>query len=216
MKPGALLAVALVAALAGRARASEALSTPDAEAAVESTRLPTEPRGVTVRVTKGAEGFVIEGRSRLRATAAVAWDVLTDYDDIDRFVSSMRESRVTGRGSDYLLVEQVAVGRLLFFSRRMTTVLRVHEEPPGLIRFEDVLGRDFDRYRGEWKIVDGGDQIEISYRLTARPSFAIPDVVARGSFQRTVRSLISEVGAEIERRAAAPRSGVACGVVPAR
>ena len=105
-----------------------------------------------VRVTHTAEGFEVEGQCTADASGAEAWDVLTDYNGIDRFVSSMRESRVSGHIDHDVLVEQVAVGRLFLFSRRLHTVLRVHEEPVKEIRFEDVLGRDFARYRGDWRI----------------------------------------------------------------
>jgi hypothetical protein len=113
----------------------------------------------------------------------------------------MRESRITGRDGDEVLVEQKAVGRMFLFSRGLTTRLRVREEPPVAIHFEDVLGKDFETYRGAWRIEGGGDEVEIVYTLVAQPSFGVPDMVARGAFKRAVRNLIGEVGAEIERRA---------------
>jgi len=176
-----------------------ALASPEPRAATAASLTP----GVTVTVKPGPDGLEIEGRCRLRAMPAAAWAVLTDYEAIPEFVTSMRESRVTERASDHLLVEQAAVGRLFLFSRRLKTVLLVHEEPPGLIRFEDVLGRDFSTYRGSWRIEGDpdGDEVEIVYELVAKPAFSIPDVVARGAFKRTVRNLIAEVGGEIERRA---------------
>lgn len=169
--------------------------TPAAEASDESG-------GVTVQVTRGNEGLEVEGRCRVEGSRGTAWSVLTDYDGISRFVSSMRESRVTVHGDGFLLVEQVAVGRLLLFSRSMHVTLRVTEEPHGRIRFEDVLRRDFDSYRGEWRIEGSGHDTEIVYHVTARPTSSIPDFIARGMFKRTVRDLISQVAAEIRRRQA--------------
>lgn len=157
------------------------------------------PRAI---VTRGPHGLEVEGRFVVAAPSSVAWAVLTDYDGIDRFVSSMRESRVESR-HDPLLVHQVAVGRLFMIQRRLRTTLRVEEEPPGRIRFEDVLHQDFERYRGEWRIESKGRELEIVYRLEAKPTLALPDLVARGMFERTVRGLLQEVGHEIRRRAAA-------------
>lgn len=128
--------------------------------------------------------------------------MLTDYDGIERFVSSMKESRVTRRDDDGILVDQMAVGRVFLFTRRIRTTLRVHEEPPGRIRFEDVLGRDFKSYRGEWRIEERRGAVELVYRLRARPSFSMPDFVMRGLFRATARDLLTEVRTEIERRAA--------------
>lgn len=99
-----------------------------------------------------------------------------------------------------MLVEQVAVGRLFLFSKKMRVLLRVREEPPGHIEFEDVLHRDFATYRGEWNVEQLGPDVEIVYRVLARPAFRMPDAVMKGVFRRTVRDLVSEVGVEIQRR----------------
>jgi len=160
------------------------------------------PGSVTATVVRGPNGFEVEGRVRVSASHAVVWAVLTDYDGIDRFVSSMSESRIIARGDDHVLVEQVAVGRVLFLKRRMRTTLRVHEDPPGRIEFEDILRKDFEHYRGEWRIEDHGPELAIVYRVQARPTASIPDFVARGLFERTVHQLLSELEKEIVKRSA--------------
>lgn len=154
----------------------------------------------TVSVGRGSDGLEVEGRCRVPASRATVWAVLTDYDGIDRFVSSMRESRVTERTGDHLLVEQVATGRILLFKRNLRVVLKIQEQPQNTIRFEDVLHKDFVTYRGSWQIEAHGPEVEIVYRVTARPAFHIPDMLARGMFQGTVKRLLAEVVTEIGRR----------------
>jgi hypothetical protein len=156
----------------------------------------------------GSAELRVEGRCRVAAPLSIAWDVLTDYDRIDEFVGSMRESRIRERGEGRALVEQVAVGRLLIFSRRLHVLLDVREEPDAALHFEDRLGRDFLAYRGSWRLLPQGDQVEIVYRLAARPAFRVPDLVARSLFRRAVTGLLAEVEAEILRRASqAPAAG---------
>lgn len=198
----AALGLLIVAGLTFSAvRADDSVETEAAEAiAVHDAAVASD--GPTAKVARGSHGLEVEGRFRVAASHAVAWEVLTDYDGIDRFVSSMRESRIAGHGDDYVMVHQVAVGRLFLFKRRMHTTLKVHEEPPGRIRFEDVLHKDFDRYEGEWRIEDHGRDVEIIYRVEANPNVSIPDFVARGMFERTVRQLLLEVEKEIASRAA--------------
>jgi hypothetical protein len=113
----------------------------------------------------------------------------------------MRESRITARDGDAVTVEQKAIGRAFLFSKGLTTRLRVREEAPSAIHFEDVLHKDFETYRGTWRIEGGEYEVEIVYTLLAQPSFGMPDMVARGAFKKAVRRLIGEVGVEIERRA---------------
>lgn len=192
---GAIVVAALVAASASPARASRVDSAAVAESAAAGTP-------VVVTVTRASEGLEIVGRCRVVAPAAVAWGVLTDYDGIDRFVSSMRESRIVARENDHLLVEQIAVGRVFLFHRELHVLLWVEEDSASTIRFTDTLHRDFDSYDGTWRIEPMGPEVEIEYRLLARPSRGVPDLIGRGIFRGTVRQLLSEVAAEISRRAA--------------
>jgi len=147
------------------------------------------PADVVASVTRGTDGLEVEGRFRVAAPPAVVWAVLTDYDAMDRFVSSMKSSHVTSRIDHEVLVQQEAAGSLLFFKRRLRTMLEVHEEPPRLIRFQDVLLKDFERYQGEWRIEDRGREVEVDYHVTARPIAAIPGFIVRGMFERTVHQI---------------------------
>lgn len=160
-----------------------------------------ERDGIELNVARARAVLTIEGRFRTPATSLAAWNVLTDYDSIERFVSSMRESRVVRRTSDSVWVEQEALGRMMMFRRKLHVRLRIHETRPTRIRFEDVLRRDFHTYRGEWRIEEGAAGTTVVYRLEADPSAAIPDFIARGLFRATAFDLLSQVRAEIERRA---------------
>ena len=156
---------------------------------------------VVVRVSQGPQGIEVEGRCFVDAPATAAWSVLTDYDGIGKFVSSIRESRVSRDGDGHILVDQVAVGHVFLFSRQFRVTLRVDEEPLGRIRFEDILKHDFVSYRGEWQIEGSGSRIELVYRVSAQPAFSVPGFIARGLFKRTVRELLGQVREEIVRRA---------------
>ena len=59
----------------------------------------------------------------------------------------VRSSRVVERAPAAIVVEQEAVARVFFFSKRVHLVLEVHAEP-GRIRFRDRCGQSFTRYEG--------------------------------------------------------------------
>ncbi|MBI1797487.1 MAG: SRPBCC family protein, partial [Candidatus Eisenbacteria bacterium] len=204
-----MLAAALAAGGVARADVAPDVARADTPAeSLEAGIVPADGQApdVEVRVWRGPAGLEVEGRCAVRATSAEVWAVLTDYDGISRFVSSMRESRVSGRGEGYLLVDQIAVGRLFLFSKQMHARLRVAETPTTAIHFEDVLGRDFTTYVGDWTLDPAPSGTRIVYRVTARPTFSVPDVIVRGMFKRTARDLLRQVAAEIGRRAAAARA----------
>lgn len=145
----------------------------------------------------------LEGRFMTAASSATAWSVLTDYDHIPAFVASMRSSRVKARGDGYLLVEQESVARMLWFQRKLDVVLKVREEPPHLIAFDDVSKASFERYEGSWTLLDTPAGREVIYRLTVKGGFI--GLVARSRSQNMVRELLEQVRAEIGRREAARR-----------
>lgn len=196
----ALMAVALMAAAPTPAAGDEAIQS-ESNAIVVADAGAADRAPVSVHVTDGPGGIEVEGRCRIAASRAEAWSVLTDYEGIPRFVSSMKQSRIVERNDDHVLIEQEAVGRMFLFKRHLRVRLHVREEPMARIQFEDVLRKDFEHYEGEWRIENSGHDVELVYRVRARPAFSVPDFVARKMFGRTVRNLLSEVQAEIMRRA---------------
>lgn len=144
--------------------------------------------------------YSLEGFFSVDASSATAWSVLTDYDGIAGFVSSMRRSRVLERRADGVLVEQEAYGRIFLFSRRVRVLLRVRERPLEEIAFEDISREDFDFYAGSWSIEGAGPSLRVLYRLEAKRRFAAPEFIARGMFRRNAQALLDQVRAEILRR----------------
>jgi hypothetical protein len=141
----------------------------------------------------------VEGSFVTTAPRSVAWSVLTDYDHIERFVASMKTSKVVGRSEGCPLVEQISVGRLLFVEHTFKVVLRVCEEPSQTIRFVDTWHHSFDLYEGAWSLRDDGKGLAVTYHLQARGGFATGRLT-RGASQETVRQLLEQVRAEIQAR----------------
>ncbi|HUG55173.1 MAG TPA: SRPBCC family protein [Vicinamibacteria bacterium] len=148
----------------------------------------------------GRDGaYRIDGSFSVDAPAAVVWDVLTDYDRLPSFVSSMRSSTSTRDASGRLLVTQEAVGRAGPFSRTLHVVLEVEEEAPDRIAFRDVCGGSFHSYAGVWTIDADGAGVLVSYELRARP-LSSPPLLGRSILASNARGLLGEVRLEILRR----------------
>lgn len=193
------LAAELPSAMPAPGSVVEAESTHVTRAGIGSA----SPHRATVVLTKTPDGYQVDGTCAVRATRATAWSVLTDYEGIDRFVPSMRVSRVLSRAPDHWLVEQIASARVFVFGRTMRVVLEIHEQPPDSIRFEDIAREDFSSYRGMWRIEGRGTDTRVVYRVTAKPRFSVPDFILRRALLTSIQSLLIDVGREIERRAAA-------------
>ena len=153
-----------------------------------------------------------EGACRVRASytapvsRATAWGVLSDYDSIGRFVSSVRTSRMERQPDGRMLLRQDAVGRAFLFKRRMHVLLEIEEEPGSRIHFHDVLGKDFQSYVGEWRITADPLGTRVVYEIEAQPRGAFARSLCRGPLRNAARDLLTEVRNEMIRREEAARA----------
>lgn len=138
-------------------------------------------------------------------SALIAWQVLTDYDGISRFVRSMRSSRVEKIAAGRKFVRQDAEASVFMVRRHMHVLLEIEEDPPHRIRFRDVLGEDFQSYTGEWRLsrVPGGTRVD--YELAAAPRSGMARTLCRGVLRSSARDLLQQIRAEMLRRAAKTR-----------
>jgi hypothetical protein len=160
-----------------------------------------------VSVRDGNEGtHEISARFVVTQSPAVVRAVLTDYDNIARFMPDVRTSRVLARHDGSVRVEQEAVSRFLLFAKRIHLVLDV-EETADAIRFRDVCNKSFESYEGSWTLRASGEGTEVGYALSARPAFSVPGAVLRKLLQRDSTLMIDRLRAEIATRDARLRAG---------
>jgi carbon monoxide dehydrogenase subunit G len=155
------------------------------------------PQVTVTGIGKGA--YRVEGSFGVEAPALVAWAVLTDYDNLPSFVSSMRSSSAMRADIGRQLVTQEAVGRAGPFSRTLRVVLEVTENPPTRITFHDVGGESFRSYVGTWTVDPDGAATRVTYMLEARPRSS-PPFFGRSILASNARVLLEQVKLEMLRR----------------
>jgi len=158
---------------------------------------------VSVDVENGAgQTYVVDAAFDVNVPASLAWEVLTDYEGIGRFVSSIRQSTIQRREAGRVLLEQHGVGRAWVVSLPMHVVLDVREHDQRMLVFRDVCGKSFTTYEGTWELTTIGSGTRVTYRLTADPNGRQPAMLARSAIGGSVRKLLDEVRLEILARAA--------------
>ena len=162
------------------------------------------PANVTVREEKGV--YTVVARFSVDQPPSVALTVLTDYEQIPRFMPGVRTSIVRERGAGWALVEQEAESRLMLFSKRLHLVLQIEEQPDALI-FRDRCGQTFTRYEGAWHLSGSEGHTMITYELTAEPSFDVPAVILKRLLRRDSGRMIVSLQREIAARAAIGAAG---------
>jgi ribosome-associated toxin RatA of RatAB toxin-antitoxin module len=173
--------------------------------------------GEQVRLQEEDGLYTVAAQFLVQVPAATAMEVLTDYENIPRFLPDVRTSIVRERTSGRVVIEQEAVAKVMMFSRRIHLVLEI-VQTAGEIAFRDLCGRSFQRYEGTWRVFEDGDAVRVEYALTARPSTGIPAFFVRrlleGDVKDTIRRLQLEMIARTARPVSAAESGAA-GSVPA-
>ena len=159
---------------------------------------PTNTRqDVSLRHDAGV--FTVTATFDVPHDASLATSVLTDYEQISRFVPDVTKSVIVQRADGHIVVEQEAVARMLMFSKRVYLLLDVHQEE-GIIRFCDRSGRSFSRYEGSWRLTGGDERTTIAYELTARPSFDVPEFILGRLLKRDAKKMIEGLRQEMARR----------------
>jgi ribosome-associated toxin RatA of RatAB toxin-antitoxin module len=166
-------------------------------AAVPAWADPTSETRVAVQEENGL--YRVTATFCVPQPAAIAMAVLTDYDHIPRFMPDVRTSRVLERGEDGVIVEQEAVARLMMFAKRIHLMLEIRE---GLrtLRFRDRSATSFTRYEGGWTVTEANGTTRITYELTARPSFEVPEFLLKRLLKRDSTRMIENLQAEIAAR----------------
>ena len=162
--------------------------------------MPPAP-GITVSEDRGV--YSVVARFDVPAPPPVALAVLTDYEQIPRFMPGVKTSVVQERGNGRAVVEQEAVSKFMMFSKRVHLILDISEKEDAL-SFRDRCRKSFARYEGEWRMTARSSGTELTYSLTAEPSFDVPGFILRRLLERDSKDMIEQLRGEIARRGGRP------------
>lgn len=149
---------------------------------------------------QGHGAYRLEGHINVKATAYQTWKVLTDYENISNFVSSLRKSEIKDSSTERVLLEQEALGKKFFISKKISVLLQVTEVPYKRIDFEDTLNKDFAYYKGSWEIRNTDIGLDVVYHLDCQRLFIVPNFIAKDALKKSAEDLLADVQKEILRR----------------
>ena len=152
-----------------------------------------------VSVTKSGDAYQVNMRMDVAAPRALVWQVLTDYDNLQRFVPGMISSRLISARGEPKLLEQKGESGVLFFKVSTTTVSRVEETAEREIRFDLVSG-NLKRMKGSWTLSPHDHAISVGYKAEVVPEFAVPPLIGPSVMAQNVKTMVEGVVQEIERR----------------
>ena len=171
-------------------------------------RLPSIQRdslrkGQTVVV--GERGKYV-ARVLVTASPEAVWGVLTDYDNLYRFIPNMTSSKILESRGNRKVIEQVDSRQVFLISIVSRTKLAVQETDRKQIDFRLIDG-DLSQMEGYWKmeLVSSvpkrpPNQVLITYAVNAQPNSGTPTDAFYGIFKEALGDTLQAIKREIKSR----------------
>ncbi|MBM3357818.1 MAG: hypothetical protein FJY54_08835 [Betaproteobacteria bacterium] len=159
-----------------------------------------------IRIERKEDVFYIDARLRVDAHHHIAWEVLTDYNNLARFVPGMQSSEIVSGPGQPLLLRQTGQSGFLVFNVPVEVTVRIDEIPLEAVRFRAISG-NLNNKAGEWRLEEHGDATLLWYRARITPGFWVPALLATPVMVRDIARKLTGVAKEIQRRATGTISG---------
>lgn len=154
---------------------------------------------IDVRVQQRGSWIVIDVALPVAATAMETWNVITDYDNMTRFVANLELSKIVDRDGNTLTVAQkgkASRGLLTFSFENVREIVLV---PYREIRSRMISG-DLEASEFTTRIVDHGASSEITNHGEFLPKIWVPPLIGPALIAEQTRAQFGELRAEILRR----------------
>ena len=143
--------------------------------AADKPAAPESKPYVDVR-SDGSSG-VIRASIDIAAPRNVVWQVMNDCGLAPRLSPSLKSCRVLERDPQGRWDVRENVSRRTLVPP-IRNVYRQEYDPPGRITFRRTDG-DLKAFEGEWRLVQMGDKVRVSYEARVTTAFAVPPWAAR-------------------------------------
>jgi carbon monoxide dehydrogenase subunit G len=163
-----------------------------------------QAQDLSVRTGRDGEFVTISAWAVMRVDPQVAWTVLSDYDQLAKFIPDIKSSRVLSRHGNVVLVEQKGDVGFLFYKEPIIVVLEVHEEPPSRISARGLEG-NVKGLETRYELSSSASGVRLDYSGRFDPDFAIPPLIGMPIMNRLIERRFRAMVAEIQRRDALAR-----------
>jgi hypothetical protein len=164
------------------------------EAAIEYKKL------IAITLSKMPDGVTgMKSTAYINAPPVIVWKVLTDYNNLKRYIPRMVESDLVEARGNLKVIDLTGEFRVLLFKKTIRVSINMLETYPSRIDYEKISG-DFEVYRGSWILqMYSSEGTILTYESEIKPSFAAPDFIFQGILKNDMVAGITALKAEAER-----------------
>ena len=143
----------------------------------------------------------IHGKVTIPSAQHDVWSVITDYDEIESFISNVTDAQEISRNGSSIVIYQKGKTRFLIFAKTVEVTLEVQEFSQDSIRFE-ILEDPFHHYSRQWSLLtlSNAGSVELAYEAVVKPNFFAPRFLVKRVMQNEFRSSLKAIRTETFRR----------------
>jgi hypothetical protein len=167
---------------------------------------PQDSRDIIVKVQKKGEWVIVDVDFPVDATVPETWTVMTDYDNMAKFVSNLVSSRILGREGNTLSVEQKGKASRGPLTISFENVREIVLTPQRAVHSRLVSG-DLKASEFTTRVIDRGAFTQIINHGEFIPNIWVPPVVGPALIEAETRKQFQELRLEILRRKAETAAG---------
>lgn len=145
------------------------------------------------------DAYIVNAVFFAAAPQAVAWDVLTDFDNLAKWVPNATESKVLKREDNSVTVQQRGTAKYGAASFPYTTERKIELKPPANIKTAQLKG-NMRRVESSIMLEPDGKGTRILYHLEIVPSALAGAVMSKKFVEHEVSEQFTAIVGEMTRR----------------
>lgn len=162
----------------------------------------TEPAArSSISILREGETFLVDAVLLAPVTRREAWEVLTDFDRMSRFLPALSESRVLRRSGNHLTVTQKGVVRFGILGFAFESLREVELQREDTVRSR-TIGGNLRRLDSFTRLTESAGSTLISYRVEVIPDFWVPGFLAEYFIRSAIEDQFDAIVKEMLRRRA--------------
>ena len=176
--------------------------------------LAADPPMRRLSVVPKGEGYACESEMVIPVPPALAWEVMTDFDSMARWVPNLRSSRVLRREGAVVTIEQVGIAQFGPLSFDFTMERRLELEPPTGIAAVQTRGT-LKRYQSTIRLAPDMGGTRMTYRVDIEPGLLVGAILSKEFIEHELREQFGAIAGEMVRRDAARTASASGASLPA-
>ena len=153
----------------------------------------------SIDIAQTDDGYVATVVMAAAVPSSIAWDVLTDFDNMAKWVPNLKESRIVSRDGNTMTIEQKGTARFGLLSFPYTSVRKMQLDPQKTIQATQVTG-NMKRLMSLMKVSADGAGTRLDYRLELVPSSIASAVLSPDFLKNEITEQFTAIVGEMVRR----------------